>query len=150
MKTIEQIEAEIKEFEQDLTEDEAGGWVLGDAHEALDHLRRRLAEMKGSKEQNTVIGTNINRTGYLVTHQRKDSSPRTYACTDRASLSALIFYLTGRTESTFPIDQTRNLPSVPGLVIADKIHIWGASLGRPAIIEGKEIATIPLTGEMGQ
>lgn len=96
-----------------------------------------------------TIATNINRTGYLVTHTRGDASRRTYACTDRTSLSALIFYITGRTESTFPIDQTRNLPVVPSLVITDKVHIWGASSGRHPSIEGKEIiATIPLTGEV--
>lgn len=93
-----------------------------------------------------TIATNINRTGYWVTHTRDDRSNRTYACADRASLSALIFYLTGRTVDTFPIDQTRHqLPVVPGLSIADHLHIWGVSLGQPALIEGKEIATIPLT-----
>lgn len=92
-----------------------------------------------------TIATNINRTGYLVTHTREDHSLRTYACADRASLSALIFYLTGRTVDTYPIDQTRNLPMVMGLLIADSLHIWGVSLGQPALVEGKQNVTIPLT-----
>lgn len=92
-----------------------------------------------------TIATNINRTGYLVTHTREDASRRTYACADRASLSALIFYLTGRTMDTFHIDQTRNLPMVMGLLIADNLHIWGVSLGQAALVEGKQNVTIPLT-----
>lgn len=92
-----------------------------------------------------TITTNINRTGYLITHTREDRSLRAYACADRASLSALIFYLTGRTEDTYSIDQTSNLPFVPGMRIADNVHIWGVSLGQPALVEGKQNATISLT-----
>lgn len=93
-----------------------------------------------------IIATNINRTGYFITHTSDDHSLRTYACADRASLSALIFYLTGRTVDTYPIDQTRNLPVVPGVRIADKCHIWGVSLGQPALVGGKENARIDIPG----
>jgi hypothetical protein len=92
-----------------------------------------------------TIATNINRTGYLVTHTRDDGSKRTYACADHASLSALIFYLPGRAIGTFPIHQTEGLPVVPNLSIAPNLHIWGVSLGQPALVEGKQSATIPLT-----
>lgn len=46
MKSIEQLKDEIQDFERDLEEDGVGGWVLGDAYEALDNMRRQLAELE--------------------------------------------------------------------------------------------------------
>jgi len=92
-----------------------------------------------------TIATNINRTGYLVIHTRDDGSKRTYACADHASLSTLIFYITGRTIGTFLIHHISGLPVVPRVLIASNLHIWGISLGQPALVEGKQNATIPLT-----
>lgn len=40
------VTKEIADLERDLEEDEEAGWVLGDAHEALDRLRRRCAALE--------------------------------------------------------------------------------------------------------
>lgn len=49
MNEIERLRSEIEDFERDLEEDELTGWVLGDAHEALNEMRRKLGELeKGS------------------------------------------------------------------------------------------------------
>jgi len=66
----------------------------------------------------------INREGYLVTHMAPDGGARTYACTGRFQLYALIFRLTGREAGTFCVDE-RLIPVVPGVRIAHPLHIYG-------------------------
>lgn len=68
---------------------------------------------------------NVNRHGYLVAYRHYQKGLRTYACTDRYALYALILHLTGREASTYPLD-SRGLPRVPDsqLVISERLHIW--------------------------
>jgi hypothetical protein len=71
----------------------------------------------------------INKEGYLVTFKTYDSGApsarRTYACTDRDGLDALILHLTGREAGTFgPSSTQHELPQVPGMSIAFPLHIW--------------------------
>lgn len=46
MTAIEKLRQEIEGFERDIAEDKDGGWVLGDAHEALQNMRARLWDME--------------------------------------------------------------------------------------------------------
>lgn len=66
----------------------------------------------------------INRKGYFVTSRLRLGEVRTYACTDKAALAALLFHLTGRTIDTFITDEV-GTPRFPGLSIAYPCHIYG-------------------------
>lgn len=71
----------------------------------------------------------VNRHGYLVAFRHTREGLRTYACTDRAALDALILHLTGREASTYDMDM-RGLPRAPDarLVISEGLHIWGTQV----------------------
>lgn len=69
----------------------------------------------------------ITRTGFLVTWHGDKLGTRTYACTDRPGLDALILHLTGRRADSFPIDK-RGLPQPRQMAIAEGLHIYGSGI----------------------
>lgn len=68
-------------------------------------------------------GPVVNKSGYLFEWQLPEGGRRTYACTDRGGLYAIIRRLTGREIETFVPDE-RGLPKVPGASIAHPVHIY--------------------------
>ena len=64
----------------------------------------------------------VNRDGFLVTYRTSDKI-RTYGCSDRAALDALILRLTGKHTEKLT---TEDLNSLPHVSVASGFHIWSS------------------------
>lgn len=66
----------------------------------------------------------VNKSGYQVT-SRVGGTIRTYACSDRAGLDALILHLTNRSVTTFT-QNANGLPQIENIWIQYPFHIYGS------------------------